>query len=151
MTNFITKRGFDELKEEYEERMKKRKEIAKNIKIAKEQGDLSENAEYSAAKGQQAENERRLNWLKNTIKKSQVVESGDKEKVSVGCFVDLKKASNGSTVSFQIVGTHETNPVLGKISCESPIGKALFGKKVGDKIEVEIPQGKEEYLLKKIS
>jgi len=151
MVSFITKNGLQEFEKEMEERIEKRKKIAKSIKIAKDQGDLSENAEYSAAKGQQAENERRINWLKNIIKKSQVVENSTKDKVVVGCFVELKKIANNNLVSFQIVGTHETNPILGKISCESPLGKALSGKSVGDQIEVETPQGKDEYILRKIS
>ncbi len=151
MTNYITQEGLNEFKKELEERLETRKEIARSIKSAKEQGDLSENAEYSAAKGEQAENERRINWLKGIIKKSKVAEKACKEKVEVGCFVELGKEKTGAINKFQVVGTHETNPAAGKISYESPIGRALMGKTVGNKIEVETPMGKDEYLIKSIS
>ena len=133
--------------------MAKRKEIAKSIKIAKEQGDLSENAEYSAAKAQQAENERRINWLRGVIKKAKVVEKIGKKKVDIGCFVELESLNKNAKqiIRFQIVGTHETNPSLGKISCQSPLGRALMGKTPGSEVKFETPVGEEKYKIKRIS
>jgi len=150
-SNFITPEGLKEFERELEERLEIRKEIAQSIKSAKEQGDLSENAEYSEAKSKQGENERRMNWLKCVIKKAQVVEKQGRNNVELGCLVELaKKGSTASDLSFQIVGTHETNPAKGKISCESPLGKALMGKKKGNEVEFETPNGKEKYKIKEI-
>ena len=150
MPNLITLEGLNKFKEELEERLERRKKLGKAIKSAKEHGDLSENADYSAAKAQQGENEKRINWLRRTIEKSQVVAGGKKNKVDVGCVVKLCQSHSGQDLSVCLVGTSEVNPGEGKISHESPLGKALMGKGKGDKTQVDTPQGKEEYTIKEI-
>ena len=150
MTNFITPQGLKEFEKELAERMEKRKEISLAIKNAKEQGDLSENAEYSAAKAQQRENESRLNWLKCVIEKAHVVEKQGEGQVELGCLVELARENENSKMTIQLVGTHETDPSNGKISHQSPLGQAIIGKKKGEKVEVETPNGKENYEIKDI-
>jgi transcription elongation factor GreA len=147
MTKLLTPEGLKKLKDELEMRKTEmRQKIAAIIKEAKEQGDLSENAEYSEAKRQQAENERRIMELENIIRTSQVA-SFDKgiQTVQMGSRVKVK--FNGEEQSFEIVGSNEADPLSGKISNESPIGKALLGKKVGDKVKVETPGGEREYRI----
>jgi len=150
MSNFITPEGLKEFEKELVERLGKRKIIAQAIKSAKEQGDLSENAEYSAAKAQQAENERRINWLNCVIEKAHVVEKKGQDQVDLGCLVELAKENQKDSMTVKIVGTHETDPTNGKVSHESPLGKAIIGKKKGEKIEVETPNGKDKYEIKSI-
>ncbi len=149
--NFITPEGLQKFKEELKEKLEKKKQIGRAIKSAKEQGDLSENAEYSAAKAQQGENERRINWLKCVIEKAQVVEKKGLNQVDLGCLVELEKEENKKE-NFQVrlVGVSEVSPLQGKISHESPLGKAVMGKKVGDIIEFHTPRGKESYIIKKV-
>ena len=147
MTKLLTPEGLKKLKDELDMRKTEmRQKIAAIIKEAKEQGDLSENAEYSEAKRQQAENERRIMELENIIRTSQVA-SFDKgiQTVQMGSRVKVK--FNGEEQSFEIVGSNEADPLNGKISNESPIGKALLGKKVGDKVKVETPGGEREYRI----
>ncbi len=142
MTKYITKKGLKELENELEDRkVKVRREIAEAIKEAKEQGDLSENAEYTEAKAQQRENERRIIKLENIIRTSQVVskKASDGE-VGIGSEVLVK--TGGKEMNFSIVGSNEADPLGGKISNESPIGKSFLGKKKGDKFDVELPNGK---------
>jgi|WetSurMetagenome_2_1015567.scaffolds.fasta_scaffold844612_1 transcription elongation factor GreA len=150
MTNFITPAGLKVFEKELAERLEKRRIIAKAIKSAKEQGDLSENAEYSAAKAQQRENEGRINWLVCVIDKANVVEKKGEDKVELGCLVDLARENQEGKMTVQLVGTHETDPANGKISHQSPIGQAIIGKKKGDQVEVETPNGKEKYQIKDI-
>lgn len=141
MSRLITVSGLKKLEQELEERITTvRQKIANAIKEAKEQGDLSENAEYSAAKQQQAENETRIAELEIMIKNTQVVKY-DKSKsiVQVGSKVTVKVANK--EIVFEIVGTNEADPAMKKISNESPIGGALIGCKEGDKVEVKIPNG----------
>lgn len=149
MSNFITPEGLKEFEKELKERLEKRKVIAQAIKSAKEQGDLSENAEYSAAKAQQRENEGRVNWLSCVIDKAHVVEKKGQDQVDLGCLVELAR-ENEDGMTIQVVGTHETDPTNGKISHQSPLGQAIFGKKKGEKIEVDTPNGKEKYEIKDI-
>ncbi len=143
MANYITKDGLSKLKKELEERKTvTRKEIAKAIKEAKEQGDLSENAEYTEAKRQQRENESRIIKLENIIRTSKVIskKSGGNQ-VEVGAKIEVD--NQGNLFVFEIVGSNEADPANGKISNESPLGKAFLGKKLGDKFEVKLPNGKE--------
>jgi len=149
MTNFITPDGLKEFEKELKERLEKRRKIAQAIKSAKEQGDLSENAEYSAAKAQQRENESRINWLVCVIDKANVVEKKGQDHVELGCLVDLAR-ENADDMTVQVVGTHETDPANGKISHQSPLGQAIIGKKKGEAVEVETPNGKEKYQIKDI-
>lgn len=147
MSRLITKEGLKKLKDELEERKGRvRQEIAHAIKEAKEQGDLSENAEYSEAKRQQGENETRVAELEMIIKTSQVVEHDNSAKgIQMGSKINVK--FNGSEMDFQIVGSNEADPGNFKISNESPMGKAFMEKKKGDKIEVDTPSGKIKYVI----
>jgi transcription elongation factor GreA len=147
MTRLITKDGLKKLQSELEERKTKvRQGIAQSIKEAKEQGDLSENAEYSEAKRQQAENETRVAQLEVMIKNSQVVEhNGGTGCVEIGSTVKVK--FNGSEMEFQIVGSNETDPANMKISNESPMGKAFMGKCKGESVTAETPGGKMKYTI----
>ena len=145
MGKFITEEGLKKINDELENRkVTIRQRIANAIKEAKEQGDLSENAEYSEAKSQQSENEARIAELEFLLKESTVV-AYDKSSgvVQMGSKVNVK--FNGSEMEFQIVGSNEANPNEMKISNESPMGKAFMGKNKGAKVEVETPGGKMKY------
>ena len=150
MTRLITQEGLNKIKKELEERKTKiRQKIAAAIKEAKEQGDLSENAEYSEAKRQQGENESRINQLESMLKNSQVVErSQASDKVEIGSEVKVK--FNGSELTFTIVGSNEADPQARKISNESPIGKALLGRKKKEQVKVETPGGQVTYTIVEI-
>lgn len=141
----VTQEGLDKLKKELEERrIRIRQEIALAIKEAKEQGDLSENAEYSEAKHQQNENESRIAELEVQLKESVVAKTnGSSSEAQVGSTVKAK--AGGMEMTFHIVGSNEANPSEGKISNESPLGQVLLGKKKGAKVFVEAPSGKMEY------
>jgi len=147
MTKFLTPEGLKKLEEELTARKTEtRQKISEIIKEAKEQGDLSENAEYSEAKRQQADNERRIMELENEIRTSQV-SSFDKKSDVVQMGSKVKVKFNGNEQSFQIVGSNEADPLAGKISNESPIGQALIGKSAGEKIKVATPAGEKEYTV----
>lgn len=143
----VTQEGLQKLKDELEDRkIRLRQEIAQAIKEAKEQGDLSENAEYSDAKHRQNENESRIAELEMQIKGSVVAATpGDNSLVHVGSSVVVK--ANGMDMTFHIVGSNEANPSEGKISNESPLGSAFLGKKKGDRVFVDTPAGKMEYQI----
>jgi transcription elongation factor GreA len=147
MTKFITAEGLKKIKEELENRkISIRQDIANSIKEAKEQGDLSENAEYSEAKRQQAENEARIAELEFMLKDSTVVSyNGSSGVVQMGSKVKVK--FNGSEMEFQIVGSNEASPDEMKISNESPMGKAFLGGKKDDKVAVETPSGIINYTI----
>lgn len=145
MTTFLTPEGLKKLEEELEMRKREmRQKIAGIIKEAKEQGDLSENAEYTEAKRQQADNERRIMELETIIRTSQV-SSFDKRSKVVQMGSKVKAKFNGEEQVFDIVGSNEADPLSGKVSNESPIGKALLGKKAGEKVMVQTPSGEKEY------
>ena len=145
MSKLVTEEGLKKIQDELAERKGKiRQQIADAIKEAKEQGDLSENAEYSEAKRQQAENESRIGELEFTLKEATVV-AYDKSSGVVQMGSKVKVKFNGSEMEFQIVGSNEANPNEMKISNESPMGKAFLGKEKGDKVDVETPAGKKKY------
>ncbi|HOW60159.1 MAG TPA: transcription elongation factor GreA [Candidatus Moranbacteria bacterium] len=147
MVRFITKEGLKKLKDEFDERRNKlRQEIAQAIKEAKEQGDLSENAEYAEAKSQQNENESRIAELEMIIKNSQVVEKDDTQKgAQIGSVVKVN--FNKNEMDFYIVGSNEADPANFKISNESPLGKAFMGHDAGDTVKVSTPKGVIEYKI----
>lgn len=151
MTKLLTPEGLKKLKEELATRKTEtRQKIAVIIKEAKEQGDLSENAEYSEAKRQQADNERRIMELENEIRTSEVSSFDKKSKVvQMGSRVKVK--FNGDEQELGIVGSNETDPLSGKISNESPIGQALMGKSAGEKVKVATPTGEKEYTVLEVS
>ncbi|MEI6597384.1 MAG: transcription elongation factor GreA [bacterium] len=137
----ISQEGYDKLKKELDERLGvKRLEIAGRIEVAKELGDLSENAEYAEAKDEQAFNDGRIGDLMALLKNVTVVQNnGDRHKVGMGSKVTA--TTEGKTKEFTIVSFNEANPSEGKISNESPLGVAFLAKKKGEKITVTTPRG----------
>ena len=149
----LTYTGLRALESELEElKVVRRKEVAQKIKEAREQGDLSENAEYDAAKDEQRDIEARIEEIEKILKNADVVdeEEVDLDKISVGCTVLLYDVEFEEEVEYKIVGSTEANSLSGKISNESPLGKALLGKSVGDEIVVEAQAGTMEYKVLKI-
>ena len=142
--NLISEKGLKKLEDELQElRTVRRKEVAQKIKEAREQGDLSENAEYDAAKDEQKEIEARIEELETILKNVEIVYSDevDKEKVNIGCAVTVKRLESGDVQTFKMVGSTEADFLNNKISNESPIGSALMGAKAGDIVEAETPSG----------
>ena len=143
---FITSEGLEKLKQELEElKTVRRQEISKRIQRAKEMGDLSENAEYSEAKDEQAMNETRIMEIEETIKNVTTIDDRhlNSDVVHIGSTLTVK--CDGETKKFTIVGSNEANPSEGKISNETPLATAFLGHKAGDKVEVETPSGKTKY------
>jgi len=138
----ITQEGLEKLKAEYEQLVStRRKEVADKIKRAREMGGTENNAEYEDAKNEQAFIEGRIGSLENIILNARIIESPHLPGVvELGDNV-LIQNQDGKIDRYTIVGTTEASPVDGKISCESPVGKALLGKKKGDKVEVRTPAG----------
>ena len=150
MTRIVTTEGLSKLHEELEERTTTiRQKIAGAIKEAKDQGDLSENAEYSAAKGEQAENEHRIAEIEAMVKDAEVIKHDDNDDhIQVGDKVTC--SVRGKDFIFEIVGSNEADPAARKISNESPIGSALLGKLKGDKVQIATPTGDVTYEIKKV-
>ena len=149
----ITKMDLAKLEEELTElRVVARKEIAQKIKDARDQGDLSENAEYDAAMDEQRDIESRIVELEDLLKNVEVVDEGeiDLETVSIGSKVTVLNLNNKKKSTFQIVGTTGANALLGKISNESPVGRELIGSKVGSEINIELPSGTVSYRVLEI-
>jgi len=135
----LTKQGVEELETELKQLVAQRAIIAERIKTAREFGDLSENMEYSAARQDQERNDSRITEIEHILKNVQVITAPKNDsKVVLGSTVKLK-AEDGKTKEFQVVGTVEADPLNGRISDESPIGKALMGKKNGDEVEIKTP------------
>ncbi len=144
-TNFLTKEGFQKLQEELDHlRSTKRMEVAARLHEAMEGGELIENAEYEAAKNEQAFVEGRIQELELLLATAQIIEENGKGKkhdaIQVGTKVTIKEG-NFEAETFTIVGAAEANPREGKISNESPIGKSILGHKIGDTVKVETPGG----------
>ena len=139
----FTKEGFEKLKEEYQALVDRRPGVLTRMVAAREQGDLSENAGYHAAKGELGWIDRRLRELKLLMRFGDVVESSQKAIVAFGSVVTVQ--SGEEKQDFTIVGKLEADPIRGRLSDVSPIGSALMGKKVGDKVEVDIPDGHVTY------
>lgn len=147
----LTKQGVDELKAELEELLGQRGEIAERIKTAREFGDLGENMEYTAARQDQERNESRVAEIEHILQNAKVIVSPKTDsKVVLGSKVKLK-SEDGKTKEFQVVGTVEADPLNGKISDESPIGKALLGKKEGEEVEIKTPAETATYKVVDIS
>ena len=148
--NILTYEGLKKLEDELEDlKVVKRKEVSQKIKEAREQGDLSENAEYDAAKDEQRDIEARIEELEKILKNAEVFveEEADLDKVSIGCQVKILDCEFDEELTYKIVGSTEANSLKGKISNESPVGKALLGKKVGDTVTVTTPAGEFEYKI----
>ncbi len=133
----LTQAGVDELKVEHADSVSQRTAVAERIRAARELGDLSENAEYQSAREEQDRLEARIAELEQVLNNVQIIKKPkDHHMVTLGSNVKLK-AAGGKTQEFQVVGTMEANPLSGKISDESPLGKSLIGKKVGDKVLIK--------------
>ena len=147
----LTKEGVEELKQEHDSLIAQRGPIAERIKTAREFGDLSENSEYSSAKDEQERVESRIAEIEHILMNVEIISKpkGD-SKVQLGSSVKLK-SDNGKTAEFQVVGTVEADPMSGKISDESPIGKAMMGKKVGEQVEIKTPNDTTVYKIVEIS
>lgn len=146
----MTKDGIKELQDELDSLVARRGEIADSIKTAREQGDLSENAEYHSAKEDQERTESRISEIEHILANTEVIAKPKSDgEVVLGSTVKLKGDSGEKT--FSVVGTVEADPLEGKISDESPIGRALLGKKVGDKVEIPTPNDIKNYKVQEIS
>jgi transcription elongation factor GreA len=145
----LTKEGVEELTKELEQLIAERGPVAEKIKTAREFGDLSENAEYQSARQDQERLETRIAEVEHILNNVEIIAKpkGD-NKVQLGSTVTLK---NGTTKSFQVVGTVEADPLSGKISDESPIGQALLGKKLGEEVEIKTPAETATYKITDIS
>lgn len=150
----LSKEGY----KKYEEELlylkgERRTEIAQKIKDAREQGDLSENAEYDAAKDEQREIEMRIEQIENILKNSDVVDKSDFKKgtIGVGSHVKVLDIKADEEIEYDIVGATEANSLSGKISNESPLGSALLGKKKGDEVEIKLARGSLKVQVLKVS
>ena len=145
----LTYAGLTKLEEELHDlKVVRRKEVAEKIKEAREQGDLSENAEYDAAKDEQRDIEARIEEIENA--EVVVEDEVDLDKISVGCKVKVYDVEFEEEIEFKIVGSTEANSLEGKISNESPVGKALIGARKGETVSVEMPAGTMEYKVLEI-
>lgn len=144
----ITIEGKKELEAELTELKARRGEVAEKIAEARDFGDLSENAEYDAAREEQGWLETRIAEIEDIVNNAEIIKGGSKKVVGLGSHVDLK--TNGKIVSYIVVGPVEADPLEGKISNESPIGLALNGKKVGDTATITTPKGEVTYTIDQI-
>ena len=150
----LTQEGYDKIVAEHEELVAvKRGEVAERIKEAISYGDISENAEYDAAKNEQAELEERIIYLENMIRKAKVVQDEDVkgDTVGIGLNVKVKNVETGQVQKFSIVGATESDPFSGKITTESAVGKALVGHGKGEVVAVAVPNGIITYEITEIS
>ena len=146
--NILTYAGLTKLEKELEDlKVNKRAEVAEKIKEAREQGDLSENAEYDAAKDEQRDIEARIEEIENILKNAEVVDEDDVDTktISVGCKVRILDKEYDEELELKIVGSTEASSLNGMISNESPLGSALIGKKVGNVVSVETQDGVAKY------
>lgn len=144
----LTREGLEKIKEEYDIAVSvTRAQVAERLKEARSFGDLSENAEYDAAKEEQAELEERINKLEAMMRNAKIIDEDEAltDRVNVGNTVVLKEQGQDNEVTYQIVGSTETDPFQGRISNESAVGKALIGAAIGEVVEVEVPDGKIYY------
>jgi transcription elongation factor GreA len=140
----LTPQGYEKLKQEIDYLSNdKRREIADRIRVAREFGDINENAEYDDAKNEQALLEHRIATLEERLRNARVIESGEvtTDVVSVGSLVRLRDVDAKTTVEYHIVGSAEANPAENRLSNESPVGKAIIGHKKGETVEVAAPRG----------
>ena len=150
----LTQEGYNKIEEEVEYlKTVKRKEVAERIKVAISFGDLSENAEYDEAKNEQAQVEERIVKLENMLRKAVIIDESqiDSDTVTVGCTVKVYDTDLEEEVEYTIVGSAEADPYNGKISNESPVGKAFLGRHKGEDVEVQVPNGVVIYKILEIS
>lgn len=141
----ITESGQHELERELEELKSRRGEIADKIAAARDFGDLSENAEYDAAREAQGLLETRITEIETILQNASIIQAGSSSTVVLGSTVELE--ANGKTVVYAVVGPVEADPLEGKVSNESPIGQALMGKAVGDTVTISTPKGELAYTV----
>lgn len=144
----LTAEGKTELENELTELIAKRSEIAEKIANARDYGDLSENAEYDAAREEQGMLETRISELEDILQNADIIKPSKSSTIGVGSTVHLE---NGKKVTYQVVGPVEADPLAGKISNESPIGAALMGKKVGDQVTITTPKGEVVYTVEAVA
>lgn len=149
----MTQEGYDKLEAERDELVSvRRKDVSEKLKEARSYGDLSENAEYDAAKDEQRDIELRIEELEKLLKNAEVVDEDeiDLDKISIGCKVRVYDVDFDEEMEFRIVGSTEANSLQNKISNESPVGQALMGKKAGDVVDVETQAGVIQYKVLEI-
>lgn len=151
-SEYLSKEGLEKLKNELEFlKTDKRKEIANRLKHAKSLGDLSENAEYKETLEAMELAEDRIEKLEDIMKRAVVIEKSASSNAQLGSAVKIKKEADGKICEYVLVGQEEADISLGKISNQSPLGRALVGKKKGDKFKVATPGGEIKYIIEKIS
>ena len=149
---YLTEEGLEKIKEELNYlKLEKRPEIVQALKDARALGDLSENAEYDAARGDQAIVEARILELEQMVEKAVIIKEVNKDVVSIGTRVTIEYVDDSELEEYSIVGSKEADPFLNKISNESPIAKAILGMKIGDKVSVESPNGTYDVKIVKIA
>jgi transcription elongation factor GreA len=149
----LTPEGFEKLKQEIDELSTvKRREVAERIRVAREFGDIAENAEYDDAKNEQMLLEHRIATLEERLRDARVISKKDiaKDVVSVGSKVKLRDVAAKETIEYHIVGSAEANPAENKLSNESPVGKAIIGHKKGETVEVTAPRGRLKFKILEI-
>lgn len=152
--NYYTKEGLDKLKEELQHlKTKGRSDISQQIAEARDKGDLSENAEYDAAKDAQGLLEMKISQLEGVVGNARVLDEStlDTSQVSILSSVRIKNKKNGGEVKYQLVSEEEADLKTGKISIQSPIGKGLVGKKVGEIAKIKVPAGEMEFEIVEIT
>ncbi|HEU5213592.1 MAG TPA: transcription elongation factor GreA [Gaiellaceae bacterium] len=140
----LTKEGYEKLEQEIELlATERRREVAERIRVAREFGDIAENAEYDDAKNEQMMLEHRIATLEERLRSARVIDESEitADVVSIGATVRLRDVGANKTVEYQIVGSAEANPAENKLSNESPVGKAIIGRKKGETVEVSAPRG----------
>jgi transcription elongation factor GreA len=149
----LTAEGYEKLKQEIDHlRGEKRREVAERIRVAREFGDIAENAEYDDAKNEQAMLEHRIMQLEERLLSARVITKKEisKDAVSIGSKVRLRDVAANKTFEYHIVGSAEANPAENKLSNESPVGKAIMGKKKGEIVEVAAPRGSLKFKIMEI-
>lgn len=146
---FMTAEGKKQLEERLKDlKVNGRAEMAEKIRVAREFGDLSENAEYDIAKDQQAKMEAEILEIEAKLRNVQIIDEKVKgDKIDIGSKIEVKELSSGMVFAYTIMGTHESDPMAGRISNESPIGKALLGHRKGDEVKVMTPAGEVTYKI----
>lgn len=147
--HYLTSEGLEKLKDELEKlKGERRQEVIERIQEAVAHGDLSENADYAQAKEEQAFIEGRVQEIEEILRNTEIIEHSNSDTVSIGS--DVVVSIDGKQYEYSIVGSNEANPKEGKISNESLVGKAVLGRKQGDKVEVETPSGQKVYQIMKV-
>jgi transcription elongation factor GreA len=146
-SSYLTSERYEELKKELDDlKTAGRQKVAKRLRQAKELGDLSENVEYQEAREEQRRIEQRIGQLEEIIRNAVIIKKSDKpQTVRIGSVVKVKKAGGAEVNAFSIVGSNEAQPFEGRISNESPIGRGLLGRKVGETVRIKTPNGEVEY------